>query len=53
VPPPALGALMAQAKAAGVALTEIGIVRADRPQARFLDQAGKPLLFKRPSFSHF
>jgi thiamine-monophosphate kinase len=53
VPAPAIDALMAQATAAGVALTEIGIVRADGPQVRFLDPAGKPLLFKRPSFSHF
>ena len=53
VPAPAIDALMTQATAAGVALTEIGIVRADGPQVRFLDPAGKPLLFKRPSFSHF
>jgi thiamine-monophosphate kinase len=53
VPAPAIAALKAQARAAGVALSEIGVVRADRPQANFIDQAGKPLLFKRPSFSHF
>jgi thiamine-monophosphate kinase len=53
VPPGARDALMAAAKAAGVALTEIGRIRADRPGVDFLDQAGKPMLFKRPSFSHF
>jgi thiamine-monophosphate kinase len=46
-------ALKAQAEAAGVALTEIGSIRADRPRANFLGPAGKPLLFKRLSFSHF
>ena len=53
VPAEARDALMADAKAAGVALTEIGIIRADRPGMHFLDQVGKPLLFKKPSFSHF
>jgi thiamine-monophosphate kinase len=53
VPAEAGDALMAEAKAAGVALTEIGIIRADRPSVHFLDHDGKPLLFKKPSFSHF
>jgi thiamine-monophosphate kinase len=53
VPAGAKDALMAAAKAAGVALTEIGIIRADRPGVAFLDQGGKPLLFKKASFSHF
>ena len=53
VPAAAVDALQAQAEAAGVALTDIGTIRADRPRANFLDQAGKPLLFKRLSFSHF
>jgi thiamine-monophosphate kinase len=53
VPAAAIDALRAQAEAAGVALTEIGTIRADRPQANFLDRTGKPLLFKRASFSHF
>jgi thiamine-monophosphate kinase len=53
VPPAALDALQAAAGAAGVALTEIGSIRADRPRANFRDQAGQSLLFKRPSFSHF
>ena len=53
VPADARDALMAAAKAAGVPLTEIGRIRSDRPGVDFLDQAGKPMLFKRPSFSHF
>jgi thiamine-monophosphate kinase len=53
VPAAARDGLMAQAKTAGVALTEIGIIRADRPGAHFLDQGGNPLLLKQPSFSHF
>jgi thiamine-monophosphate kinase len=53
VPAKGRDALMAAAKAAGVALTEIGMVRTDRPGVHFLDRAGKPLLFKKPSFSHF
>jgi thiamine-monophosphate kinase len=53
VPPGAIDALMAAAKAAGVALTEIGSIRADRAGAHFLHHGGKPLLFKKPSFSHF
>jgi thiamine-monophosphate kinase len=53
VPAAARDALMGQAKAAGVALTEIGIIRADQSGVHFLDQGGEPLLFKRPSFSHF
>jgi thiamine-monophosphate kinase len=53
VPAGARDALMAAAKAAGVALTEIGAIRADRPGAQFLDPAGQPLLFKKLSFSHF
>jgi thiamine-monophosphate kinase len=53
VPAAARDALMAAAKDAGVALTEIGSIRAGRPGAHFLDQAGKALLFKKPSFSHF
>jgi thiamine-monophosphate kinase len=53
VPAAAMDALKAQADAAGVALTEIGTIRADRPRAIFLGPAGEPLLFKRLSFSHF
>jgi thiamine-monophosphate kinase len=53
VPAGARDALMADADAAGVALTEIGIIGADRSGVHFLDPGGKPLLFKKPSFSHF
>jgi thiamine-monophosphate kinase len=53
VPAEGRDALMAEAKAAGVALTEIGVIQADRPGVHFRDHAGKPLLFKQPSFSHF
>jgi len=53
VPALAIGALVAEAKAAGVSLTEIGIIREDRATANFLDHVGKALLFKKPSFSHF
>jgi thiamine-monophosphate kinase len=53
VAPAAVGALKAAVEAAGVALTEIGVVRDGRPSANFFDRAGTPLLFKRTSFSHF
>ncbi|HWF96775.1 MAG TPA: thiamine-phosphate kinase [Xanthobacteraceae bacterium] len=53
VPAGVRDALRAAAEAAGVALTEIGRIRPDRPGVHFLDPAGKPMLFKRPSFSHF
>jgi thiamine-monophosphate kinase len=53
VPAASIDALMAEAKSIGVALTEIGIIRAGGADVHFLDRAGKPLLFKRPAFSHF
>jgi thiamine-monophosphate kinase len=53
VPAAAVDALKAQAEAADVPLTEIGTIRADQPRANFLGPDGKPLLFKRLSFSHF
>jgi thiamine-monophosphate kinase len=40
------------AKAAGVPVTKIGQVEAGEG-ARFIDGSGKPLVFKRASFSHF
>ena len=46
-------ALRRQASAAGVAVTEIGQVAAGQGEARFVDPHGKPLVFARPSFSHF
>jgi len=53
VPAVARDALMAAAEAAGVALTQIGIIRSGPPGVRFLDHSGKPMLFNKPSFSHF
>ena len=48
-----LASLQAAAGAAGVPLTEIGGVRKGRGTVRVLDRDRKPLLFKRPAFSHF
>jgi thiamine-monophosphate kinase len=45
--------LRQQASAAGVAVTEIGAVTAGQGAARFLGPDGRPLVFRRPSFSHF
>ena len=42
----------AAAKAAGVPVTELGEIKTGKG-ARFIDAAGKPLVFKRASFSHF
>jgi hypothetical protein len=53
VPAAALDSLMAQARAAGVALTDIGTIRSDKGAVQFLNQAGHPLTFKQSSFSHF
>jgi thiamine-monophosphate kinase len=53
VPPEKREALQAAARAAGVTLTEIGSVQAGSPHVNILDQAGRPLVFKRASFSHF
>lgn len=53
VTPGAVAGLAAAALAAGIALTEIGTVRAEGRGANFLDRAGNALLFKQPSFSHF
>jgi thiamine-monophosphate kinase len=53
VPAAGLQALVAEAKAASVRLTAIGEIREGQSTARFLDRAGKPLEFKKTSFSHF
>ena len=45
--------LRQQASAAGVAVTEIGVVTAGQGEARFLDLDGQPLAFRQASFSHF
>lgn len=48
-----LGALIAEAAAAGVAVTEIGRIAAGAGRAAFIGADGKPLAFARASFSHF
>src|SRR5215470_11964966 len=53
VPAGKVETLRQQASAAGVAVTEIGAVTAGQGTARFLDPGGQPLVFRRPSFSHF
>jgi thiamine-monophosphate kinase len=52
VPPANCPAFEAAARAAGVAVAEIGEVRASQAAPRFL-RAGQPLEFARRSFSHF
>ena len=52
VPRRALAAFQAMARRAGVATHEIGAVTAERG-ARFLDNNGRELRFRRASFSHF
>jgi thiamine-monophosphate kinase len=53
MPAAKLGSFRAAAAAAKVAVTEIGRVRAGAGAPRFLDGAGKTMVFKRASFSHF
>lgn len=53
VPSAKRDALIAEAAAAGVAMTEIGSVQAGPPEARFFTARGERLAFSRPSFSHF
>jgi len=52
VAPSKVLSLMAAARAAGVALCEIGVVRPGQG-AQFRTPSGKALSFARPSFSHF
>jgi thiamine-monophosphate kinase len=52
VPPDKVASFHTAAKAAGLPVTEIGGVVAGEG-ARFLAADGKPLVFARPSFSHF
>ena len=52
VPPQKAAGFRAAAEAAAVPVTEIGAIAAGEG-ARFLDAGGKPLAFKRASFSHF
>jgi thiamine-monophosphate kinase len=53
VSPRRLDALRKAARAARIALTEIGAVAAGRGGARFVDAQGRALTFARPSYSHF
>jgi len=53
VPPRKVGALRKAAKAAGVAVTEIGQFAKGRGEARFADAQGRVLEFARPGYSHF
>ena len=53
VPAEKVEALRRQASAAGVAVTEIGTVKAGEGEARFLGADGKPLVLAQTSYSHF
>jgi thiamine-monophosphate kinase len=53
VPADKIEALRQQASAAGVPISEIGVVAAGEGGARFLGMDGEPLVFARTSFSHF
>jgi thiamine-monophosphate kinase len=53
VPGSKVETLRQQASMAGVAVTEIGVVVEGQGEARFLNPDGQPLVFARPSFSHF
>jgi thiamine-monophosphate kinase len=53
VPARKVAALRKAAKAAGVAVTEIGRFSAGTGKARFVDAQGRALAFARPSYSHF
>jgi thiamine-monophosphate kinase len=52
IPPAAVDAFCRAASAAGIAVTQIGVVTAGEG-ARFRDRSGKILAFIRPSYSHF
>ena len=53
VPPRRLAALRKAARAARVAVTEIGGFGRGSGQARFVDAQGRALTFARPGYSHF
>jgi thiamine-monophosphate kinase len=53
VPPSEVEAIRGQARANGVAVTEIGEVLSGDEEPRMFDQNGRPLAFTRASFSHF
>jgi len=52
VPYVKMSSFVAAARIAGVALTEIGVVKSGE-RARFLTLSGRELTFTRASFSHF
>ncbi|HTM72018.1 MAG TPA: thiamine-phosphate kinase [Pseudolabrys sp.] len=52
VPNKRVESFRAAAKAVGVPVTELGVIKTGEG-ARFIDSSGKPLVFKRASFSHF
>jgi len=53
VPPDAVSAFLAEARAAGVPVAEIGTVEAGDGPPRFRDAHGRAMDFARASFSHF
>jgi thiamine-monophosphate kinase len=53
IPPAAVDDFVDAAKQAGVAVTEIGAVKAGGGPVRVLDRDGRPVVFKQTSFSHF
>jgi thiamine-monophosphate kinase len=53
VPPPKLEAFRSAASAAGVPIVVIGRIVAGDVPPRFVDRDGRPLHFRRRSFSHF
>ena len=53
IPGKQLVAFRTAAAKARVPVAEIGVITKGRSPPRFLDQTGKPLLFKTASFSHF
>ncbi|HEV2956929.1 MAG TPA: thiamine-phosphate kinase [Xanthobacteraceae bacterium] len=53
VPPGKEEAFRAGARAAGIAVTEIGRLAAGDAPPRFIGRDGRPLAFARPSYSHF
>jgi thiamine-monophosphate kinase len=52
-PPAKVAALVAEAKAAGIPMTEVGEVVAGSPGLTVLDAAGQPMTFEYPGWDHF
>jgi thiamine-monophosphate kinase len=53
VPSPAIDAFQTAAAAAGVTVTEIGVMAEGQGPPRFTDERGRALALARRSFSHF